>query len=251
MRQARVLTAEFLGTFALTFFGAGAICADALLRTTPAGVLPFGPADLLLVATAHAMALGVMVTGLGHISGAHFNPAVTFAAAMARKIEPVLAVLYVVTQLVGGLVAALLLRYVFPEAVTKVVNLGAPTLTPGFGVLHGVVIEAVLTFFLVTVVFATAIDPRGAFGKIAGFGIGFVLFFDILMGGPITGAAMNPARAFGPALLGGAMNLPHFALYWAGPLIGAVAAGALYEAVLIHEPEDVATDVPPPSKEAL
>jgi aquaporin TIP len=252
MKRARVLTAEFLGTFALTFFGAGAICADALIRNPPGQVpAPFGAGDLLLIATAHAMVLGVMVTALGHVSGGHFNPAVTVAAAVARKIEPALAGLYVVTQLVAGLVAAGLLRYVFPEAVTTAVSLGAPTLTPGFGVIHGMVVEAILTFFLVTVVFATAIDPRGAFGKIAGFGIGFVLFFDILMGGPITGAAMNPARAFGPALLGGAMNLPHFALYWIGPLVGAVAAALLYENVLIHDPVDVLTDVPPPSTEAL
>jgi aquaporin Z len=250
MKQARVLTAEFLGTFALTFFGAGAICADALIRNPPGQVpTPFGPGDLLLIATAHAMVLGVMVTALGHISGAHFNPAVTVAAAVSRRIEPVLAGMYVVTQLVAGVAAAALLRYVFPEVITKAVSLGAPTLTPGFGVIHGMVIEAVLTFFLVTVVFATAIDPRGAFGKIAGFGIGFVLFFDILMGGPITGAAMNPARAFGPALLGAAINVPHFALYWIAPLVGAVAAALLYENVLIHPPEEIRTDIPPASTE--
>jgi len=174
---------------------------------------------------------------------------VTIAALVARKIEPALAAAYVVVQLVAGLVAAALLRYVFPESVVAAVKLGAPTLTPGFGVVHGVVIEVVLTFFLVTVVFATAIDPRGAFGKIAGFGIGFVLFFDILMGGPITGAAMNPARAFGPALLGSALDGRHFLIYWVAPVVGAVAAGLLYTRVLIHAPEDVPTDVPPPSTE--
>ncbi len=247
MKQTRVLTAEFLGTFALTFFGAGAICADAFVR----GQIPFGPGDLLLVATAHAMVLGVMVTALGHISGAHFNPAVTIAAAAARKIEPVLAALYVVTQLVAGLVAAGLLRYVFPEAITSAVKLGAPVPAAGLGNVHAMVIEVVMTFFLVIVVFATAIDPRGAFGKIAGFGIGFVLFFDILMGGPLTGAAMNPARAFGPALLGGALDGRHFLIYWVGPVAGALAAGLLYEYVLIHDPDDIDTPVPAPSTERL
>ena len=247
MQQARVLTAEFLGTFGLVFFGAGAICADALVRQQ----IPFAPGDLLLVATAHAMVLGVMITALGHISGAHFNPAVTVAALVARKIEPALAGGYIVVQLVAGLVAAALLRYVFPAEVVTAVKLGSPTLTPGFGVIHGAVIEGVLTFFLVTVVFATAIDPRGAFGKIAGFGIGFVLFFDILVGGPITGAAMNPARAFGPALLGGALDGKFFVLYWLAPVGGALAAGLLYTRVLIHAPEDVATDVPPPSTERV
>ncbi|MFN2464667.1 MAG: MIP/aquaporin family protein [Candidatus Dormibacteria bacterium] len=245
MKHARVLTAEFLGTFALTFFGAGSICADAFVR----GPIPFGPGDLLLVATAHAMVLGVMITALGHISGAHFNPAVTVAAAVARKIAPALAGMYVVTQLVAGVAAAGLLRYIFPDAVTAAVKLGAPVPAGGLGNIHGMVIEVILTFFLVTVVFATAVDPRGAFGKIAGFGIGFVLFFDILMGGPLTGAAMNPARAFGPALLGGALDGRHFLLYWAAPVLGAVAAGMLYERVLIHGSEDVETDVPPPSTE--
>ncbi|MGI8607906.1 MAG: MIP/aquaporin family protein [Candidatus Dormibacteria bacterium] len=247
MKQARVLTAEFLGTFALVFFGAGAICADALLRDK----IPFGPGDLLVVATAHAMVLGVMVTGLGHISGGHFNPAVTVAAAVTRKIAPTLAGMYIVTQLVAGILAAALLRFVFPDAIAAAVKLGAPVPTPGFGGIHAIVLEAVMTFFLVTVVFATAIDPRGAFGKIAGFGIGFVLFFDILLGGPLTGAAMNPARAFGPALLGGALDGAHFLTYWVGPVVGAVLAALLYENVLIHADEDVESDVPPPSTERI
>ena len=245
MKHARVLTAEFLGTFALTFFGAGSICADAFVR----GQIPFGPGDLLLVATAHAMVLGVMVTALGHVSGAHFNPAVTVAAAVARKIEPALAGLYILTQLVAGVVAAGLLRYIFPDAVVTAVKLGAPVPAAGLGNIHGVVIETVLTFFLVTVVFATAIDPRGAFGKIAGFGIGFVLFFDILMGGPLTGAAMNPARAFGPALLGGALDARHFLIYWLAPAVGGILAALLYEYVLMHDDGDAVTEVPPPSTE--
>jgi len=247
MKHTRVLTAEFLGTFGLVFFGAGAICADAFVR----GQIPFGPGDLLLVATAHAMVLAVMITALGHISRAHFNPAVTVAAAITKKIEPTLAGMYIATQLVAGVVAAGLLRYIFPEAITSAVKLGAPTPALGLGNIHGMVIEIILTFFLVTVVFATAIDPRGAFGKIAGFGIGFVLFFDILMGGPLTGAAMNPARAFGPALLGGALDPRHFLIYWIAPVIGAAAAGLLYQYVLIHAPDDVVTEVPPPSTERL
>jgi aquaporin Z len=138
---------------------------------------------------------------------------------------------------------------VFPDAITTAVKLGAPLPGAGVSTIQAVVVEVVLTFFLVTVVFATAIDPRGAFGKIAGFGIGFVLFFDILMGGPLTGAAMNPARAFGPALLGGALDGAHFVIYWVGPVVGAILAALLYEYVLIHHDEDVATEVPPPSTE--
>src|SRR5690349_964063 len=127
LKHARVLTAEFLGTFALTFFGAGAIIADALVR----GRSAFGPVDLLLVAAAHAVVLSVMVTALGHISGAHFNPAVTLALALGRRIEPALAAMYAATQLVAAIVAAALLKYVFAAGVAGSVQLGAPSPAPG------------------------------------------------------------------------------------------------------------------------
>jgi aquaporin Z len=229
MKQAQVLVAEFLGTFALTFFGAGAICTDAVVRNGA----PFGPADLLIIAFAHAIVLAVMVTAVGHISGAHFNPAVTLGAAITRHIEPLMAGLYVVVQLVAGIAAALLLKYIFPAAITSAVQFGAPTSTVSS--VRAYVIEAVLTFFLVTVVFATAIDPRGAFGKIAGFGIGLVLLFDILLGGPLTGAAMNPARAFGPSLLAGIVDGKHFFIYWLGPLIGGALAALVYQGLLMGD----------------
>ena len=237
MKQVRVLLAEFLGTFGLVFFGAGAICADAVVRNGAA----FGPADLLAIAFAHAMILGVMVTALGHVSGAHFNPAVTVGAAITRHIEPALAAMYVVTQLVAGVVAGFVLKYIFPGTITAAVQYGAPT--PAVDSVKAYVIEVMLTFFLVTVVFATAIDPRGAFNKIAGFAIGFVLLFDILLGGPLTGAAMNPARAFGPALvasvsgLSGVLDAKHFFIYWLGPVIGAAIAALVYQAILLGEPE--------------
>jgi MIP family channel proteins len=246
----RPLVAEFLGTFALTFFGAGAICTDAVLRGvgSSGAVAPFGPVDLLLVATAHAMVLAVMVSALGHVSGAHFNPAVTVAAAVGRHIEPALAAAYAATQLIAAVLAGLLLKGIFPEAVAKATSLGAPGLGQSWvGTGQALLIEIVLTFFLVTVIYATAIDPRGAFGKIAGLAIGFVLFFDILMGGPLTGAAMNPARAFGPALAAGVLDGTHFIVYWIGPLVGAVAAGLVYQTVLLRNP--VETGPPPGSEE--
>ena len=232
MRQARVLVAEFLGTFALVFFGAGSICADALLR----GKAAFGPGDLVLVAAAHAVVLAVMVSALAHISGSHFNPAVTIALAVGKRIEAGLAIAYVVTQLVAGIVAAALLAYVFPSTATTSARFGAPVPSPDTGALKAMVIEAVLTFFLVTVIYATAVDPRGAFDRIAGFCIGLTLFFVILVGGPFTGAALNPARAFGPALFAGSLDGVHFLAYWVGPVIGGLVAGFLYERVLIKEP---------------
>jgi aquaporin Z len=240
-----VLLAEFLGTFALTFFGGGAICADVLLRARA----PFGPVDLVLVAAAHAVVLAVMVTALGHISGAHFNPAVTLAALVSRRIEARLAGLYALAQFAGGLVGALLLGAVFSSAVTAAAAFGAPAPAAGVGALPAMWLEIILTFFLVTVIWATAIDPRGAFKSIAGFGIGATLFFDIVVGGPVTGAAMNPARAFGPALLAGILNPAHFLIYWAGPALGAVLAAVVYVYVLQPGDEMVEpTDVPPPAE---
>ncbi|MDP9326382.1 MAG: aquaporin [Candidatus Dormibacteraeota bacterium] len=241
MKQVRILLAEFLGTFGLVFFGAGSILTDAVIRNGAA----FGPADLLMIAFAHAIVLAVMITAVGHISGGHFNPAVTVAAAITRHIEPVLAGLYIVTQLVAGIVATALLRYIFPKVIVHAVNYGAPT--PSISPVRSYVVEAVLTFFLVFVVFATAIDPRGAFSKIAGFGIGLVLLFDIIVGGPLTGAAMNPARAFGPALVAGIIDLQHFFIYWLGPLIGAVLAGLVYQGLMLANVTE--TDVPPPAEE--
>ncbi len=245
MKQAQVLLAEFLGTFALVFFGAGAICTDAVIRNGAA----FGPADLLLIAFAHAIVLAVMVSALGHISGGHFNPAVTFGAAITRHIEPLLAGLYVIVQLAAAVLAALLLKYIFPAAITSAVLYGAPTPGPGVSSVKAYVIEVILTFFLVTVVFATAIDPRGAFNKIAGFGIGLVLLFDILIGGPLTGAAMNPARAFGPALVAGIIDGKHFLIYWLGPLIGGALAALVYQGLLMGA-GDTETEVPPPAEES-
>jgi aquaporin Z len=230
MKATPKLTAEFLGAFALTFFGAGAICADSLVLHGRAS----GPIDLLLIAAAHAVVLGVMVTALGHISGAHFNPAVTMAALLGRHIRLPLAIMYWATQLVAAIAAARLLLYFFPTPITSAVNVGAPTPGAGIDTSHAFVIEIVLTFFLVIVVYATAIDPRGAFGKIAGIAIGAVLFFDILVGGPLTGAAINPARAFGPALVAGIVDGNHFLIYWLGPVIGGAIAALLYQNLLLR-----------------
>ncbi|TMB91192.1 MAG: aquaporin [Chloroflexi bacterium] len=235
MKHTPKLIAEFLGTFGLTFFGAGAICADRLVR----GGAAFGPIDLLLIASAHAVVLGVMVSALGHLSGAHFNPAVTLGALIGRHITASVAVMYWATQLVAAIAAAGLLLFFFPSAITNGVAVGAPV--PAVDASHAFVVEIVLTIFLVTVVYATAIDPRGAFGKIAGIAIGAVLFFDILVGGPLTGAAMNPARAFGPALVaaaagvGGVLDGQHFLIYWLGPAIGGVIAALLYQRLLLRD----------------
>jgi MIP family channel proteins len=209
--------AEFIGTFTLIFIGAGAIMAAA------------GAHDPTLagVALAHGLAIAVMVSAVGHISGGHFNPAITLAFLVTRRLAPALAGVYWLAQFSGAVIAALLLKWIFPAAAVDATNLGAPALNSAIGSGAGVVVELILTFFLVWVVFATAADPRGTFKSIAGLAIGLTITLDILMGGPLTGAAMNPARAFGPELVQNFWS--HAWIYYIGPPLGALAAGVLYE----------------------
>ncbi len=171
-----------------------------------------------------------MVTSLGHISGAHFNPAITIGCWVTRKISTIDALGYWVAQLAGATVAAYLLRPL-PFDVWAPVQLGAPSLASGISRTNGMIFEGIMTFFLVFVVFATAIDSRGAFNKIAGFAIGLTITMGALFGGPFTGAALNPARAFGPALA--ANHWTNHGVYWIGPLAGGVAAGWLYNTVFL------------------
>ncbi len=215
--------AEFIGTLALIFVGAGSILADRL-----AG----GDVSLVGIALAHGLTIAVMVSAFGHISGGHFNPAVTLGAFFARKISPGDAVFYWISQLVGGVAGAVLLTLVFDPATRQAVNLGTPGLGAGVTVAQGLVFEIVATFFLVIVVCATAMDERGAFKVVAGLPIGFVITFDILAGGPLTGASMNPARTFGPAVVGGFWT-NHW-IYWVGPLAGGAIAGLLYGALYLR-----------------
>jgi aquaporin TIP len=209
----RRTAAEFVGIFALTFIGAGSIMASGN--------------NLLAVAAAHGLILAIMVSALGHISGAHFNPAITFGFLITGRIVPLLAGAYWIAQFAGATFAALLLRWIFPDAVVDAAKLGAPMLSPAIGVAPGLVLELVMTFFLAWVVFATAADPRGAFKSIAGFAIGLTIGADILMGGPLTGAAMNPARAFGPELV--ADYWTDAWIWYVGPLIGGGLAALAYE----------------------
>ena len=222
------LVAEFIGTFALIFFGAGSICADQLLRAGGGSGL-----GLLGVAVAHGLAFGIMVTALGHISGAHFNPAVTVGIWVTRRISTFDALSYWVAQLAGGIAAAYMLRIVVPEDAWRAVMLGTPQLARDLTRGYGMLIEGLLTFFLVFVVFATAVDEKGAFNKIAGFAIGLTITMDILMGGPLTGAAMNPARAMGPAVA--TRWWTNLGVYWVGPLAGGVLAGALYDKLYLKK----------------
>ena len=224
----RKAVAEFIGTFTLVFIGAGAILTTGYYVSTGDK-----NAQLLLVALAHGLAIGVMVSATGHISGGHLNPAVTFGALVGRQIDLKVALAYWISQLLGGLTAAVLLLPVFPAGTTAPNYLGTPAMGSGVSVGTAILVEAVLTFFLVFVVYGTGIDPKGAFHAVGGMAIGFTVALDILMGGPITGAAMNPARWFGPAVVAGFFN--NWYVYWLGPLIGGAVAGLLYAYLLLEK----------------
>jgi aquaporin Z len=209
------LVAEFFATFALVFIGAGAVIVDAMSG---------GEAGLVGVALAHGVVLAVMVTMTMAISGGHVNPAVTFGLWVARKIGAKQAGLYIVAQVAGAVVGALLLRALFPVGAGDATSWGLPRISPYVSFTQAVVIEAVLTMFLVSAVFGTAVSPQAP--KVGGFGIGLVLVFDILAAGPLTGAAMNPARALGPAVA--ANDWTAQAVYWVGPLLGGAVAAVVW-----------------------
>ncbi len=220
------LIAEFIGTFALIFFGAGSICAYQFWHA-PNEVSHFG------VALAHGLAIAIMVSSLGHISGGHFNPAVTIGIWVTKRLSTIDAILYWVAQLAGATAAAFLLKAVVPADVWRDVLGGTPQMLRDFPTWAGMVLEAVPTFFLVLVVFATAVDEKGAFRSIAGFGIGLTISLGILVAGPFTGAALNPARAFGPALA--ATHWARHGVYWVGPLAGGFLAGLLYDTLYLKK----------------
>jgi aquaporin Z len=209
--------AEFIGTFALIFVGAGSIVVGN---------------ELIGIAFAHGLVIAVMASAVGHISGGHFNPAVTVGFLITGRMAPVLAAIYLVAQFAAAVLGALLLEALLPNVVTEPANLGAPSVAPGVSAGAGLAMEAVLTFLLVWVIFACAADPRGTFKSIAGLAIGFTITLDILIGGPVTGAAMNPARAFGPELVDGFWDDAW--IYYVGPLVGGAAAALAYELLYLR-----------------
>ena len=223
---AQKLSAEFIGAFALTFFGAGAICADQFLHGTGVG--------LFAIAITHGLAIALMIMGLGHVSGGHFNPAVTIGFWVTKRMTTIEAVSYWVAQLAGAAAAAFLLRAVIPEETWRAVALGTPTLARDFTVLSGLILEAVTTFFLVFTVFATAVDDRNTSRPVAGFCIGLIIALGIMVAGPFTGAALNPSRAFGTALA--ANHWTNHGVYWVGPLLGGFFAGLLYDSFFNRKP---------------
>jgi len=220
----RRVAAEALGTFALVFIGAAVVVVN--------GGFPNSGIGLLGIALAHAVVLSVMVTCTMTISGGHLNPAVTLGLLSVRRIDPVSAAAYVVTQLVAALFAAYMVKALLPLHATSATLVGVPVIASSVTLGKAIGIELVLTFILVSAVFGTAVSPDAP--RVGGFGIGLVLLFDILVGGPLTGAAMNPARAFGPAVIAGSWIGQ--LVYWIGPIVGGILAAVLWEYVLLPRP---------------
>ena len=220
LKELRPLVAEFIGTALFVFLGAGSIVANAASNNALGAVG---------TAAAHGIGMAVLVTMTMHISGGHLNPAVSFGLWVAEKIDALKLGKYVAVQLAGAVAGALLVKVFFPTGAARVTSLGAPQLSGTLGMLDGIAIEALLTFFLVSAVFGTAVSSQAP--KVGGFGIGLAIFVCGLTGGALTGAAMNPARALGPALV--AWEWHGHAIYWIGPLLGAAAAGALWKFVLL------------------
>jgi MIP family channel proteins len=209
LQLARALVAEAIGTFALVFAGCGAIMVDA--KTGALGHVG--------VAIAFGLVIMVMIYAVGHVSGAHFNPAVTFSFALARHFPKWQIVPYWAAQLAGALAAAAILR----GSLGNIAHVGAtfPSGSDGQAFLW----ETVLSFFLMFVIMAVATDTR-AVGEAAAIAVGGTVDLDAMFGGPITGASMNPARSLGPGIVAG--DLHAIWIYLLAPVVGASAAALTY-----------------------
>ena len=225
----RAWLAEAISVFALVFFGTLSVTVSVVLIQNPPLLTPAG---LFVIALTHGLSIVLMIYAVGHISGAHINPAVTIAMLATRRIGAGNAVGYIVFQLIGAAVASALHRAILPDA-GKLVNYGLHQPSAAIGGNEGtaLLVEIILTFFLVFVIFGTAVSPKAAVGW-AGFAIGMTVAMDHLVGVPLTGASMNPARSFGPALISGVWQA-HW-LYWVGPIVGALIAAAVYELVFLR-----------------
>jgi MIP family channel proteins len=216
----RHFAAEFFGIFGLVFVGGAAIMASAQTHDANA---------LMIAAVAHGVILAVMVTATMRISG-HLNPAVTIGFLVARRIEPLMAVVYIIAQLLGAAVAAYALKAIFPAAIAEATRLGGQSVALDVSTGQAILAEAIATFFLTFVVFGTAVDPAAP--KVGGFAIGLVVTADILAIGPLTGGSMNPARSFGPAVASGVLEGQ--LIYWIGPILGSIVAALFYDGLFLR-----------------
>ena len=218
----KAAVAEFLGTFALIFFGAGSV----ILYLN-------GQLDLVGVALAHGLVMAVMVTQMAHLSGGVFNPAIQIALWVTGRMSTQRTMTYVGAQLLGGAAGALLLRLLVPGQAFRAAIGATPVLGGGISSGKGILLEAVGTFFLVWAVYATIVDPRGPFAKTGGLTIGLTITFGVLAIGPWTGAALNIARWFGPALASG--HWDDWFVWIVGPAAGAILAAVTYWSLFLRD----------------
>jgi len=223
--------AEAIATYALVFFGPLSIILS---------VVAFGEGlsieAIIMISLGHGVVIGLMVYAFGHISGAHINPAVTIPMIITKKISPADGAGYIVFQIIGGIIAAFSLKMILPE-LGKVVNFGTqggPSELINNNVMSGLGLEIIFTFFLVVVIFMTAVHKKAAAG-IHGISIGGMVFLLHLVGVPLTGASMNPARTLGPAIASGFWEF-HW-IYWVGPIIGGIIAGVIMNYVFVKKAE--------------
>ncbi|MDQ2682265.1 MAG: aquaporin [Chloroflexota bacterium] len=228
------LIVEFIGTFALLFMGIGAIALT-------------GGTDIVAIALAHGLAIGLLIMAAGHISGGFFNPAVTLGMVAARRMDVPTAGLYIVAQLLGALAGTLAIFMTFPNEMRDTVRDGVPAVGAGFSSGNALVAEIVTTFFLVFVIFGVAVDQRSAKG-INGLVIGLTISIGILATGAVSGAALNPARWFGPAVAGG--HWDDFWIWIVGPIVGGILGALVYHDVLMTgeglEPDENSASARPP-----
>jgi MIP family channel proteins len=218
--------AEAIGTFVLVFAVVGASVSASIA----------GEQGLLITALAGGLTYAVLISALGHISGGHFNPAVTVGLLVTRRIAPILGGMYIVAQLAASIGAAFMIRWLWPGTTAKSVGYGTPAIDPGLSTGEALVLEAVLTIVIVWVFFATAADPRGAYTAVAGFAIGLTYAVAILVAGPLTGgptgSVANPARAFGPMVAD--WSWTDGWVWYAGPVLGGAIAALLYELLYLR-----------------
>lgn len=235
MVNPRAWLAEAIGTYCLVFFGPVAIGLAAVAYGTGLSIQA-----IVMIALAHGAAIGLMVYAFGHVSGGHFNPAVTISMLVTKRINIKDGIVYIIFQLIGAITAAASYKAILPDIGAKV-NFGTqsgPSALLHNSVSSGFAVEAILTFFLVTVIFMTAVHKKAPAGMY-GLAIGGMIFLIHLIGVPLTGASVNPARTFGPALISGYWSYDW--MYWAAPITGAIIAGLIMNYVFAKKAEQEET----------
>ena len=234
MVNPRAWFAEAIATFGLVFFGPLSVILSVVVFGNGLSI-----EAILMISLGHGTIIALMVYAFGHVSGAHINPAVTIPMMITKKISVADGVGYIVSQVIGGIIATLSLMVILPE-------IGKPVLWGGHGgpsellnnsVMSGFAVEVILTFFLVVVIFMTAVHKKAP-KSVYGASIGGMVFLLHIVGIPLTGASMNPARSFAPAIVTGDAGLLEIQwLYWLAPIIGGIIAGVIMNYVFINKDE--------------